>query len=827
MTRLLFLLFFGFLLAGCDSDFVKFEGAWHKFNKIDDSTREAGDYENFAKEIQQLAAKGYAPGLSASIFLYRIGHFPKNSKLIEANIVRLNELGYLDAKEELAYLYGAGSGVQPPDANKAIHWHEQYLIVGWGLGGLASLYLDGVLIPPDLDKAESVLAKQIDRASFTSLELYGNLLLERGGDSLSEAYMTFKVLEQLSLDRLDGGETLPLWKVSETEKLEISEKASDWHRKIINSGYEGSRLWISHISGSRQGFPKLGSVTQLEHQLREQAAFGAPEYQFLLARYLFSEYAGFDEPRMVEALHFAEKAAAKDYLPAVSLVAEIHLSKPNLSKAESGQYMAEMVSALEKGYVDRAEYLRRHANVQFTKYGDRQGLIIGRALSILEAKLRKDHYSAVLAVLDNQLTATEIDNALNLADSYEFSPAPDYSNRPDTWPSIARVCFGIAGIIVCGFVFYLGWLVYRARLADRSKNVFAAMALCSDSYIILVFLLVWTLPSSTLAQEIAQGLAQFLPLAGLGSIMGRYGLACQFETRFSRFLNVKIVKYGLACFVVCFVAYVTIDPLRASEGYAWDSWQPPFKVLQGFNGGLAMNTGSLRLISMVFLWLASNVIFFTATIVGLYSPLANNRSELIYYLKAYGAFTMALMPLFIALLFGKMGIWGYWYVLAFPPSLYFSLAILVFAVFFSLGILRNQVFGIERVFRKNTVRAVLGGIGLASFFLAENIVGNLVEEDYGTLGGIIAALSILGLQNRLMFIVKPMVNSLFSDEMDQSFSDQMTTYLQVYRMATLDGIITEQEQTMLTATADGLNLNSDEIEAVEDFVKLEKGNRQV
>ena len=35
-----------------------------------------------------------------------------------------------------------------------------------------------------------------------------------------------------------------------------------------------------------------------------------------------------------------------------------------------------------------------------------------------------------------------------------------------------------------------------------------------------------------------------------------------------------------------FFAYLTIDPLRASEGYAWDSWQPPFKVWLGFNGGL-------------------------------------------------------------------------------------------------------------------------------------------------------------------------------------------------------------------------------------------------
>ena len=377
MARLLLVFFIGLLLAGCDTDQVKFEGAWHKFSKVAGNTRETGDYENFAKEIQQLAAKGYAPALLDSIMGQRYGYFPKNSKLIKANLLRLNELGYVDAKGQLAYLYGAGSGVQPPNPDKAIHWHEQYLTVGYGAGGLASLYLDGVLIPPDLDKAESLLVKQIKRANFTSLELYGNLLLERGGDRLSEAYMTFKVLEQLSLDHVDGGETLQFWEVSETEKLEISEKASDWHRKIINSGYEGSRLWISQTSGSRQGFPKLGSVTKLEHHLREQAALGAPEYQFLLARYLFSEYAGFDEPRMVEAMHFAEKAAAKDYLPAVSLVAEIHLSKPNLSKAESGQYMAEMISALMQGYVDRADYLLLYAHRQFQKYGDRQGLIIG------------------------------------------------------------------------------------------------------------------------------------------------------------------------------------------------------------------------------------------------------------------------------------------------------------------------------------------------------------------------------------------------------------------------------------------------------------------
>ena len=230
---------------------------------------------------------------------------------------------------------------------------------------------------------------------------------------------------------------------------------------------------------------------------------------------------------------------------------------------------------------------------------------------------------------------------------------------------------------------------------------------------------------------------------------------------------------------------------------------------------------------MVFLWFCAMALFLAATIVGLYSPQANNQTELTYYLKAYGAFTMALMPSGIALLLGKMGIWGWWYILAFPPQLYLSSAILVFAVFFSLGILKNQVFGIERVFRKNTVRVVLGGIGLASFFLAENIVENIVSEDYGTFGGLGAALLVIGFQNRLMLIVRPFVNSVFSDEMGQQFSEQMTTYMHLYRTAILDHIITEEEQTMLTVTAKGLNLNSDEIEAVEEFVKLEKGSRQV
>ena len=41
MARLLLVFFIGLLLAGCDTDQVKFEGAWHKFGKVADNTRES------------------------------------------------------------------------------------------------------------------------------------------------------------------------------------------------------------------------------------------------------------------------------------------------------------------------------------------------------------------------------------------------------------------------------------------------------------------------------------------------------------------------------------------------------------------------------------------------------------------------------------------------------------------------------------------------------------------------------------------------------------------------------------------------------------------
>ena len=159
-----------------------------------------------------------------------------------------------------------------------------------------------------------------------------------------------------------------------------------------------------------------------------------------------------------------------------------------------------------------------------------------------------------------------------------------------------------------------------------------------------------------------------------------------------------------------FFAYLTIDPLRASEGYAWDSWQPPFKVWLGFNGGLAMNRGSLRSYFDDVLWFCVRCLFLAATIVGLYSPQANNQTELTYYLKAYGSFSHGFNAFIYRLHFlREMGIGAIGTLSAFR-ELYSLQRILVFAVFFSLGILRNQVFGIERVFKKNTVRVVLGAL---------------------------------------------------------------------------------------------------------------------
>ena len=296
MTRLLFLLFFGFLLAGCETEHTRWAEAWHRIDYLEKNTGKAGvrEHEEKTEELQQLAAKGYAPALLMTTQLVVQGYVPKSSKLVEANMLKLDELGYVDAKEQLAFLYVEGSGVEPPDVKKASHWFEQYLTTGYGVDNLAELYIDGILIPRDLDRAESLLVRELDLPSFYLLEKYGNLLLERSGERLLEAYVTFKVLERLSIDRLDEAEASNQeGMLTETERLEIIVKSNNWHRSIIDSGYEGPRLWKKAVSRLGYGFPELGSVTKLELHLREQADLGAPKSQFLLARYLFSKFAAF------------------------------------------------------------------------------------------------------------------------------------------------------------------------------------------------------------------------------------------------------------------------------------------------------------------------------------------------------------------------------------------------------------------------------------------------------------------------------------------------------------------------------------------------------
>ena len=98
MARLLLVFFIGLLLAGCDTDQVKFKERGTSLVKSPTIQEKLEIMKIYAKEIQQLAAKGYAPALLDSIMGQRFGYLPKNSKLIEANLLRLNELGYVDAK---------------------------------------------------------------------------------------------------------------------------------------------------------------------------------------------------------------------------------------------------------------------------------------------------------------------------------------------------------------------------------------------------------------------------------------------------------------------------------------------------------------------------------------------------------------------------------------------------------------------------------------------------------------------------------------------------------------------------------------------------------
>ena len=143
-----------------------------------------------------------------------------------------------------------------------------------------------------------------------------------------------------------------------------------------------------------------------------------------------------------------------------------------------------------------------------------------------------------------------------------------------------------------------------------------------------------------------------------------------------------------------------------------------------------------------------------------------------------------------------------------------SISGVLFAVCFSFGILRGQIFGIERLFKRNLVRIVILGIVALVFILTEQLIENFLSSEYGTVVGLLAAIMMLGVHKPINRTLRNVIDKLIPDQ-DIIDDDASKVYAYQYEIAMNDGELSKRELDMLRLTAKSLGLTKSRAKAIE------------
>tara|TARA_B100000459_G_C8568793_1_gene197570 strand:- start:434 stop:1174 length:741 start_codon:yes stop_codon:yes gene_type:complete len=129
------------------------------------------------------------------------------------------------------------------------------------------------------------------------------------------------------------------------------------------------------------------------------------------------------------------------------------------------------------------------------------------------------------------------------------------------------------------------------------------------------------------------------------------------------------------------------------------------------------------------------------------------------------------------------------------------LAALFEGLVFTYAVVKNDMFGVDEKLRKGFITASFTGMFAVLFLVATEAMESLFDQ--GWLGGVIIGLPLIILRN-------PILNSLgklSKTIMPQSFTNNELIYIETYKAAMSDGILTEKERSMLDIQADSYGLS--------------------
>ena len=139
------------------------------------------------------------------------------------------------------------------------------------------------------------------------------------------------------------------------------------------------------------------------------------------------------------------------------------------------------------------------------------------------------------------------------------------------------------------------------------------------------------------------------------------------------------------------------------------------------------------------------------------------------------------------------------------------LAALFEGLVFTYAVVKNDMFGVDEKLRKGFITASFTGLFAVLFLVGTEAMEAIFDR--GWLGGIIIGLPLIVLRNPILLSLSKLAKLI----MPQSFTQNELIYIETYKTAMSDGIITEKEQSMLDIQANSYGLNASRREFLEAY----------
>lgn len=230
--------------------------------------------------------------------------------------------------------------------------------------------------------------------------------------------------------------------------------------------------------------------------------------------------------------------------------------------------------------------------------------------------------------------------------------------------------------------------------------------------------------------------------------------------------------------------------------------------------------------AIILIFYGSTSIFATVALFVSFRSLENNIEK--RQARAFGlAFGMktgfiALGVIFSVLLLANMenvneDNRAYFHAIAFTFGM-FVIGLLLESVMLAYGILREQIFGIESIFRKGMTSSILTFFAVIAITAVVELLQANLSQGYGLAGGIVLALLMTAGKSPLIFSINKITNILMPESTE---SKEEAFYRSQFELMKDEGVISERDRTILQSLSKQLELSDEQVDIIESGINTD------